>query len=297
MGLCLGDLDQRDLARLRTELVEVIAARFAYPAYYDFRAGASRVRPTGAVRRQEISTFVQAIILEPIARLDVSAPQIRRFLEQVFLRYLELNPDLAREAVRRRAESMRVAVPQAAAEVQRGLVAFAAGAPGNFGAPRPAISWAGTSSGGARGAPDGEHGARGTALLQAALTGQAQPEAESQPMLAPRAAIHEQRTAQPVAWSVPAAEAASTPWDSAPTHTRAGAASSESLPPWLMEPASNPSTAAPPPAPAVARPSAFNPGTAAWSDPAREETAPLPAHLMQLNRSLFAGLETGSQSD
>ena len=58
MGVSLAQLHQRDIARLRAELCEVIAARFAWPAFFDYRTGALRTRPLGAPRRQEINAFV-----------------------------------------------------------------------------------------------------------------------------------------------------------------------------------------------------------------------------------------------
>jgi hypothetical protein len=169
MGVSLADLDQRDIARLRAELCEVIAARFAYPPYFDYRVGAVRVRPIGTARRQEIGSFVQAAILEPIERADLSSPEVRRYLEALFLRYLEVNRDLARGPARRRLSMLRVEVPRAAAEVQRGLVALAAGAPGDFGAPRRVASWVDAPTAGARAAPTWERVQHNTDLLQHAL--------------------------------------------------------------------------------------------------------------------------------
>jgi hypothetical protein len=169
MEVSLADLDKRDIARLRAELGEVIAARFAYPAFFDYRSGKLRVRPIAAARRQEIDRFVQAAILEPIARSDISSSDVRRYLEALFLRYLEVNGDLARGPARRRLSLLRVDVPRAAAEVQRGLVSLAAGAPGDFGAPRPTASWADTPARTARAEPSWERIQRDTELLQAAL--------------------------------------------------------------------------------------------------------------------------------
>lgn len=169
MGARLAELDPRDIARLRAEIGEEIAARFTYPAFFDYRAGRLRVRPIEAAKRREIASFVQAIILEPIAQADVSSSEVRRFLEALFLRYLELNAALARGPARRRLSSIRVEVPRAAADVQRGLVALAAGAPGNFGAPRPLVSWeASAARGGQRPVP-WERIERDTELVQAAL--------------------------------------------------------------------------------------------------------------------------------
>jgi hypothetical protein len=174
MGVSLAQLDQRDIARLRAELCEVIAARFAWPAFYDYRSGALRTRPLGAVRRQEINAFVRAAILEPVEQVDLSGPEVRRYLEALFLRYLEVNHDLARGAARRRLSLMRVDVPRAAAEVQRGLVALAAGAPGDFGAPRAVAAWSDQPTRKGRKEPSPDAVERGADLLRAALMAHAE---------------------------------------------------------------------------------------------------------------------------
>jgi hypothetical protein len=168
MGVSLAQLDQRDIARLRAELCEVIAARFAWPAFYDYRTGTLRARPLGAARRQEINAFVRAAILEPVEQVDLSGPEMRRYLEALFQRYLEVNHDLARGAARRRLSLLRVDVPRAAAEVQRGLVALAAGTPGDFGAPRPVAAWSDPPAKG-RHEPSPEAIQRGADEFRAAL--------------------------------------------------------------------------------------------------------------------------------
>ncbi|HEY7832430.1 MAG TPA: hypothetical protein VIG30_02590 [Ktedonobacterales bacterium] len=170
MGSSLADLDQRDVARVRAELAEVIAARFAYPAFFDYRAGAPRMRPLAATRRQEIARFVQLADLGAIEQMDLTAPQVRRMLERLLRRFLELGGEAASSEVRRRAALARVDVPAVAAEMQRGLVAFATGAPevaGGYGLPRQRVSWHGTNP--AASAPDPARAAQSARLIQAAL--------------------------------------------------------------------------------------------------------------------------------
>jgi hypothetical protein len=169
MGASLADLDPRDLVRLRAELVEVIAARFAYPPFFDYRSGTLRVRPVTSARRDEIAKFVQAASFEPVERVEVEAPEIRRFFVALFQTYLQTNRELARPAARYRLPAMRADIAGAAAEVQQGLVAFASGTPGTFGVPRPAVTWNTSSGPAGRAAPKWERIERSTQALQAAL--------------------------------------------------------------------------------------------------------------------------------
>lgn len=172
MGASLGQLDHRDIARLRTELAEVLAERFTYPAFFDFPTGTLRVRPVSRVKRQEVADFVQTINFSSLDQTDVSSTEVRRFFETIFLRYLEVNKEIARVAARRRLPGLRAEAPRAAADVQRGLVALAAGAPGNFGVPRPVASWSASTARGPRRDPKWEQVERSAQLLQAALTRQ-----------------------------------------------------------------------------------------------------------------------------
>lgn len=169
MAATLADLDPRDLTRLRAELCEVIAARFAYPAFYDYRAGTARVRPISTARRQEILTFVQTAPLDPIMPLDLASTETCRFLQSLFLRYLESNVELARGLDPRRRAAMRAAAGRAAAEVQRGLLSLAAGSPGGFGTARPPASWAPKADRGKPAELDWKRVERGTQQLAAAL--------------------------------------------------------------------------------------------------------------------------------
>jgi hypothetical protein len=172
MGSYVTDLDQRDRARLRAELVEVIATRFVYPLFFDFYGETLRIRPVGRARRQEIANFVQAASFEPIERAEVAAPDVLRFFEGLFLAYVRANPDLARPAARRRLPLTRAEIRRAADEVQRGLVSLAAGAPGTFGNARPGATWDSSNSRLGRPAPKWERVERDTQLLQAALARQ-----------------------------------------------------------------------------------------------------------------------------
>jgi hypothetical protein len=169
MAPCLADLNQRDRARLTTELVEVIASRFAYPLFFDHHTEQVRLRPVSKARAQEIASFVQATSFAPIERTELGSPEVRRFFEQMLTAYTQANPDLARPAGRRRLALARAEIPRAAEEVQRGLVALASGAPGTFGHPRPVVSWDASGSRLARAQPKWDRVERDTQQIQDAL--------------------------------------------------------------------------------------------------------------------------------
>lgn len=143
MAICVGDLDDRQMERLRAELIELLARRFAYPPFFDYTAGEARVRPADHAKRQEIESHVRGASFAPLSRMDVSAPEVRRFLEALILRYIETNPALARRFVARRVPELRAWAPKAAVAVQQGLVAHTRGNAPTYGGPQPAPDWAG----------------------------------------------------------------------------------------------------------------------------------------------------------
>ncbi len=148
MSVCVGDLDQRQVERLRMEMVEALAANYAYPPFFDYRSGRTLVRPVDRARREEIDQFIRSVNFSSVERVDVASPEIRRFLEQLFLRYLDVNATFSRPRLARRLPDMRSRAPRMAAEVQRGLLAWLTGGAPSFGARRQQLSWA--ASGGGR---------------------------------------------------------------------------------------------------------------------------------------------------
>jgi hypothetical protein len=141
MPLVVGDLDPRKLEQWRAEIAELLAAQLAYPPHFDFRAGHELARPLDRAKREEIEQFVRSINFAPLERTDVSSPEVRRFLEQLLRRYVDVNPSLRHHHSARRLPSLRGRVPRLAAEVHRGLLAFLAGTANGFGARRPPRSW------------------------------------------------------------------------------------------------------------------------------------------------------------
>lgn len=141
MGVSVGELDRRQVEKLRVELAETLAAQFAYPPFFDFAGGKSAARPTDRAKRQEIGEFLRSVNFTALERAAVRSPDVRRFLERLLLRYIEVNPALNRPQFSRCLPQLRARVPRLAADLQRGLGESLAGQAPAFGAPRPPESW------------------------------------------------------------------------------------------------------------------------------------------------------------
>lgn len=146
MAVSVGELDQRQLERLRVEMVEAIASGFAYPSFFDYRRGQSVARPIDRTKQEEIERFLASANFAPLDRVGITSLEVRRFLEQLLLRYLDANPLLQGLRIKRRLPELRSRVPRLAADIQRGLVAHVEGRAPAFGTRRQRTSWAGTIS-------------------------------------------------------------------------------------------------------------------------------------------------------
>lgn len=144
MGASFSDLEPRQIDRLRAELAEVLAANVAYPSFFDYRSGTARIRPVDRAKRDEIEQYLRSANFEPLRFVDLTSPEVRRFLERLMLRYIEVNPALAQQRLTRRLPELRSRVPRMAATVHRGLLAFLGGdsAAASFGIHRQQPSWA-----------------------------------------------------------------------------------------------------------------------------------------------------------
>jgi hypothetical protein len=169
MGVCLGDLDARQVERLRTELAETLAAQFAYPPFFDYGAGRAKARPVDREKRQEIAQYLSSVSFSSLERVDVRSPELRRYLERLLLRYIEVNPVLGRQQFTRRQSELRASVPRAAAQIQRGLVALAEGGAPAFGAHRQGMTWSGQVASHVAPLPEDEQDYH-TGVLQATLS-------------------------------------------------------------------------------------------------------------------------------
>lgn len=165
MGVSVGDLQPERMDRLRGEIVEVLTAHYAYPAFFDFRAGQSAMRPVDRAKREEVDHFLRSVNFSALERTDITSPELRRFLERLLLRYIEVNPSLRGQRLIRRLPALRTHAARLAAELQRGLAAHLDGKAPAFGAPRQHPSWA-TSGAHGRRDSEGEHNTR---VLEALL--------------------------------------------------------------------------------------------------------------------------------
>lgn len=165
MGVSVGDLQPAQLDRLRGELIEVLTAHYAYPAFFDFRADRGVTRPVDRAKRAEVEHFLRSANFSALERTDITSAELRRFLERLLLRYIEVNPSLRGQRLSRHLPALRVRAARFAAEVQRGLVAHLDGKLPAFGASRQHPSWA-ASGAQARREGEREHNTR---VLEALL--------------------------------------------------------------------------------------------------------------------------------
>jgi hypothetical protein len=143
MGGSLGQLTSRQLERLKSELAEVIIANFCYPAFLDYRLNILRTRPVDRRKRQEVWSYVNSLHFSPISSINPSSMDFRRFVERVFLRYVDLNRTLLASASARQVAAVRARVPQLAMSVARGLADYLVlSEASTFGQARLVESWA-----------------------------------------------------------------------------------------------------------------------------------------------------------
>jgi len=175
----MSELEPRLIERLRAELAELMAASVAYPPFFDFRANRLVTRPIDRTRRDEIQRFLNSANFTPIERSNVSAPETRRFLERLILRYIEVNEALRGRYSAAFASRLRAHAPRLAAEAQRRALGYLNGSVPDFGARRQAVSW-GSASRRVAGR-SGEERERATHVLESALMrrGSASPLPES----------------------------------------------------------------------------------------------------------------------
>ncbi len=144
MGVRVGDLEPRQLERLRREIIETLAANFAYPPFFDFRSNRMVVRPVDRAKRGEIEQFVHTVNFSSLDRTEVSAPELRRFIARLFQHYVEVNTTFARPRFVRFLPGMRAHAARTASQLQRSLIGYLEQNSPSFGAVRPQPSWSGT---------------------------------------------------------------------------------------------------------------------------------------------------------
>jgi hypothetical protein len=142
MGMRMGELEPRQQERLRAALAEALAAHFAYPAFYSFRADRPLIRPLDRAKRQEIASYAGTVGFAPLEPMEVDSAELRRYFEGVFLRYLDVNPHLSSPRMAERRPYLRALARRVSADVQGELLAYLQGHAPTFGASQPPVSWA-----------------------------------------------------------------------------------------------------------------------------------------------------------
>lgn len=141
MAARMTELDPRLIERLRAELAEVLAVSVAYPAFFDYRSNRPATRPIDRLRMDEIHRFLSTVNFSSIERTDITAPDVRRFIERLIVRYVEVNDGLRGRFGARYAPRLRAMAPRLATETQRRAIGYLNGAIPDFGARRQAVSW------------------------------------------------------------------------------------------------------------------------------------------------------------
>ncbi len=167
MGSSPKHLTSRQIERLKSELAEVIITHLCYPSFFDYRLDALRTRPVDRRKRQEVWNYINALPFGPLSPEDVGTIEFRRFVERVFLRYIEINRGLIGAISTRRVTVARSRVSELAATVIKDLSDFlTVGDSSTFGLARPVEPWGKVHG---KPEPTWEQIERSTQLLQTTL--------------------------------------------------------------------------------------------------------------------------------
>jgi hypothetical protein len=166
MAVRVGELEQRQLERLRREIVETLAANFAYPPFFDFRANRMIMRPIDRAKRGEIEQYVHSVNFSPLDRIELNSPELRRFIARVFQHYVDVNTAFSRPRYKRFLPGMRAHASRTASQVQRSLVAHLERNAPSFGAARQQPSWSGMV---AKASAEDEETEHNTRVMQATM--------------------------------------------------------------------------------------------------------------------------------
>ncbi len=177
MAARMSGLEPRMIERLRAELAETLAASVAYPPFFDFRANRLATRPIDRARTDEIRQFLSSASFAAIERADVAAPETRRFIERLIVRYIEVNEAVRSRYALRYLPRLRAMAPRLAAEIQRRAIGHLNGSVPDFGARRQTYSWASATRHDRRQSP--EERERATRVLESALLRSTAPHGES----------------------------------------------------------------------------------------------------------------------
>lgn len=209
MAARMSGLEPRMIERLRAELAETLAASVAYPPFFDFRANRLTTRPVDHIRTEEIRQFLSSASFAAIERADVAAPETRRFIERLIVRYVEVNEALRSRYALRYLPRLRAMAPRLAAEIQRRAIGHLNGGVPDFGARRQTYSWASATHHNHRHSP--EERARATRVLETALLQRSTPQRGDSDDLAKQRGASNVSSASPMWRSSPSEATAPVP--------------------------------------------------------------------------------------
>src|SRR5579885_2721211 len=106
----LGQLPPAELARLKAELAETLIANFCYPRFYDYRTNSLRMRPVDRAKRQEVWHFLSTYDFNSWGRVDVMTSDFQRYLERLFIQYVQRNRSFFGEQGRKRMGDVRMVI-------------------------------------------------------------------------------------------------------------------------------------------------------------------------------------------
>ena len=167
MGATIADLNQRQLDRMRTELAALLQVNVSYPPFFHHRSQVAMVRPVDRSKREEIEQFTRSVDFSPIERVDVTSPAIRRFVEHLVRRYIEVNEALRGQRYARYMPALLSRSPRMAAEFQRWLIAFVGHGDASVGIVPARLTWSGGMRREIRGEEAQEHNTRVLAAVLA----------------------------------------------------------------------------------------------------------------------------------
>ncbi|HCI81329.1 MAG TPA: hypothetical protein DHW02_16745 [Ktedonobacter sp.] len=172
MGIYLGQLPPAEMARLKAELAETIISNFCYPRFFDHRTNSLRMRPVDRTKRQEVWLYLSSVDFTAWNRVDVMSPDLQRYVERLFIQFVQRNRNFFGQQGRKRMPDVRTLISTSSASVVQGLRNHVSGQRKEqqpaFGSPRPVISWS-TVGGGSRVELSWEQVSTMTLLLQQQL--------------------------------------------------------------------------------------------------------------------------------
>ena len=151
MGMYLGQFPPAEIARLKAELAETIITNFCYPRFFDYRTNSLRMRPVDRTKRQEVWLYLSSVDFTAWNRVDVMSPDLQRYVERLFIQFVQRNRNFFGQQGRKRMPDVRTLITTSSVNVVQSLRNHVSGQRKEqqpaFGSPRPVISWSNANGG------------------------------------------------------------------------------------------------------------------------------------------------------